>query len=80
MDLSSDHRFDDAWTYGQPERLRDEIRAAKRIANPGCYATGMQLGLAPVVELAIAPPQVFGVSGYSGAGTKPSPKNDTFGR
>ncbi|MFW5966479.1 MAG: N-acetyl-gamma-glutamyl-phosphate reductase [Persicimonas sp.] len=77
IDLSSDHRFDDAWTYGQPERFRDEIREARRIANPGCYATGIQLGLAPLVELAVAPPQVFGVSGYSGAGTKPSPKNDT---
>ncbi len=76
IDLSADHRFDDAWTYGQPERFRDTIKSAKRIANPGCYATGMQLGLEPVIDWAIAPPQVFGVSGYSGAGTKPSPKND----
>lgn len=77
VDLSSDHRFDDGWTYGQTERFRDRIREATRISNPGCYATGMQLGLAPVVDWAIAPPQVFGVSGYSGAGTTPSPKNDT---
>ena len=76
IDISSDHRFDDDWTYGQTERFRDRIREATRIANPGCYATGMQLGLAPVVDHAIAPPQVFGVSGYSGAGTSPSPKND----
>ena len=76
IDLSSDHRFDDTWIYGQPERFRDQIRAAKRIANPGCYATGMQLGLAPVADWAIASPQVFGVSGYSGAGSTPSPKND----
>jgi N-acetyl-gamma-glutamyl-phosphate reductase len=76
VDLSADHRFDDNWTYGQPERFRQAIADATRIANPGCYATGMQLGLAPVVDFAIAPPQVFGVSGYSGAGTTPSAKND----
>lgn len=78
VDLSADHRFDDAWVYGQPERLRDRIRGATRIANPGCYATAMQLALAPMVPLLAkgAPPSVFGVSGYSGAGTTPSPKND----
>ncbi len=78
IDLSADHRFDDAWIYGQPERLRDELRGANRIANPGCYATAMQLALAPLVPLLApgAPPSVFGVSGYSGAGTTPSPKND----
>lgn len=76
VDLSADHRFDDAWTYGQPERLRERLRGARRIANPGCYATAMQLALAPLVPLLDGPPSVFGVSGYSGAGTKPSPKND----
>lgn len=78
VDLSADHRFDDAWVYGQPERLRDRLRSATRIANPGCYATAMQLALAPLVPLLAkdAPPSVFGVSGYSGAGTTPSPKND----
>jgi N-acetyl-gamma-glutamyl-phosphate reductase common form len=78
VDLSADHRFDDGWVYGQPERLRDRIRGATRIANPGCYATAMQLALAPLVPLldAAGPPSVFGVSGYSGAGTTPSPKND----
>ncbi|KAJ2048884.1 hypothetical protein GGH13_008995, partial [Coemansia sp. S155-1] len=51
---------------------------AGRIANPGCYATGSQLGLAPLLPYMDATrlPSVFGVSGYSGAGTKPSPKND----
>ena len=76
VDLSADHRFDDAWVYGQPERLRDRIRGARRISNPGCYATAMQLALAPLVPLLEGPAAVFGVSGYSGAGTKPSPKND----
>lgn len=77
VDLSADHRFDDAWVYGQPERLRERIRGARRISNPGCYATATQLALAPLVPLLDdCPPSVFGVSGYSGAGTTPSPKND----
>lgn len=76
VDLSSDHRLDPAWTYGQPERMRARVNGAKRIANPGCYATAMQLALAPLVPLLEGPASVFGVSGYSGAGTTPSPKND----
>lgn len=85
VDLGADHRFEsffaahrepDAWVYGQPERLRATLRGARRIANPGCYATATQLALAPFVELLDGPPSVFGVSGYSGAGTTPSPKND----
>ncbi|RAL22886.1 N-acetyl-gamma-glutamyl-phosphate reductase [Lujinxingia litoralis] len=76
IDLSADHRFDAAWTYGQPERNREAIARATRIANPGCYATGMQLALLPFLDLLANMPHVFGVSGYSGAGTTPSPKND----
>ncbi|HSO38683.1 MAG TPA: N-acetyl-gamma-glutamyl-phosphate reductase [Labilithrix sp.] len=76
VDLSADHRFDAAWVYGQPERKRAAIAGARRIANPGCYATAMQLALAPLVPLLEGPANVFGVSGYSGAGTTPSPKND----
>jgi N-acetyl-gamma-glutamyl-phosphate reductase len=76
VDLSADHRFDAAWVYGQPERKRAALAHARRIANPGCYATAMQLALAPLVPLLEGPANVFGVSGYSGAGTTPSPKND----
>src|SRR6185369_2282576 len=76
VDLSADHRFDDGWAYGQPDRRREQIRGARRIANPGCYATAAQLALAPLILLLDGPPTVFGVSGYSGAGTTPSPKND----
>ncbi|MBA2660809.1 MAG: N-acetyl-gamma-glutamyl-phosphate reductase [Bradymonadaceae bacterium] len=76
VDLSGDHRFDPNWKYGLPERFRDELRGARRIANPGCYATAMQLALLPIIDLLADAPHVFGVSGYSGAGTKPSPKND----
>ena len=76
IDLSADHRFDDAWTYGLPERNRERIKRARQIANPGCYATGAQLGLLPVLDQLRGTPVVFGVSGYSGAGKTPSPKND----
>lgn len=75
VDLSADHRFDD-WVYGLPERHRDRIASARRIANPGCYATGAQLGLAPFLDVIDGVPHVFGVSGYSGAGTAKSDKND----
>jgi N-acetyl-gamma-glutamyl-phosphate reductase len=76
VDLSADYRFDPSWAYGQPERFSDLISGATRIANPGCYATGAQLALAPVLENLAATPAVFGVSGYSGAGKTPSRKND----
>jgi len=76
VDLSADFRFDDAWVYGQPELNRAALAGATRISNPGCYATAMQLALAPVLDLLDGPAQCFGVSGYSGAGTTPSDKND----
>ncbi|KAL2393307.1 Protein arg-6, mitochondrial [Exophiala dermatitidis] len=77
IDLSADYRFDPAWTYGLPELVdRAAIAKATRISNPGCYATAAQLGIAPLVPYLGGQPTVFGVSGYSGAGTKPSPKND----
>lgn len=75
VDLGADHRFDPDWIYGQPERQRAAIRGARRIANPGCYATAMQLALWPLVA-DLVEAHVFGVSGYSGAGTTPSEKND----
>jgi len=77
IDLSADYRFDSGWTYGLPELVpRANIARATRIANPGCYATAAQIGIAPMVPYLAGQPVVFGVSGYSGAGTKPSPKND----
>lgn len=77
VDLSADYRFDNKWTYGLPELVnRSDIAKATRIANPGCYATAAQLGIAPLVPFLGGQPTIFGVSGYSGAGTKPSPKND----
>ena len=76
IDLSADHRFDGEWHYGLPELWRDERQGRHKVSNPGCYATAMQLALAPLRELIVEPPHCFGVSGYSGAGTRPSPKND----
>ncbi len=76
LDLSADYRFDPSWTYGLPERFREQISAAKLISNPGCYATGSQLGLLPIKEHLIEAPAIFGVSGFSGAGKTPSRKND----
>jgi N-acetyl-gamma-glutamyl-phosphate reductase len=76
VDISADHRFDDDWVYGLPELFREKVKGARRIANPGCYATALQLAIAPFVDDLGADPSVFGVSGYSGAGTTPSPRND----
>jgi N-acetyl-gamma-glutamyl-phosphate reductase/acetylglutamate kinase len=77
VDLSADYRFDKDWTYGLPELIpRSAIAKAARISNPGCYATAAQIGIAPLLPYLGGQPTIFGVSGYSGAGTKPSPKND----
>lgn len=76
IDLSADYRFDDGWYYGLPELTRASYDGQRRISNPGCYATAMQLAVAPMVDALAGPVQCFGVSGYSGAGTSPSDKND----
>ncbi|DBA02517.1 TPA: hypothetical protein N0F65_010989 [Lagenidium giganteum] len=88
IDLSADQRFKDSWVYGLPETPgnRDQLRKATHIANPGCYATGAQLGLLPLLggKPTVSgsllderiPPHVFGVSGYSGAGTGISNANN----
>ncbi len=76
VDLSADHRFDDDWAYGLPELHRRNLAGRRRIANPGCYATALQLGVAPMLPFLAGTPVAFGVSGYSGAGTTPGPRND----
>ena len=85
IDLSADYRFENEtntrWIYSIPELDYKSLQQAKgsplvKISNPGCYATAMQLALAPIVQLLSAPAHCFGVSGYSGAGTNPSPSND----
>ncbi|GAB6196399.1 N-acetyl-gamma-glutamyl-phosphate reductase [Lysobacter xanthus] len=74
VDLSADCRFDADWHYGLPELAASA--PSRRISNPGCYATAMQLAVAPMLDRLEGPLQCFGVSGYSGAGTTPSPRND----
>ncbi|GGA36928.1 N-acetyl-gamma-glutamyl-phosphate reductase [Dyella nitratireducens] len=76
VDLSADYRFDNSWYYGLPELTRNKWRGEKRISNPGCYATAIQLSVAPLKDMLAAPPVCFGVSGYSGAGATPSDKNN----
>ncbi|NUS60903.1 MAG: N-acetyl-gamma-glutamyl-phosphate reductase [Lysobacter sp.] len=76
LDLSADFRFDPSWYYGLPELTRARHAGQRRISNPGCYATAMQLAIAPMLEFLDGPVQCFGVSGYSGAGTTASDKND----
>lgn len=76
VDLSADHRFDSSWYYGLPELTRSKWQGERRISNPGCYATAIELTVAPLKDVLAAPPVCFGVSGYSGAGTTPSDRND----
>ena len=76
IDISADMRFEQSWAYGLPELNREAIKGARRIANPGCYASAAQLAIAPLAKLLAAPPVIFGVSGYSGAGATPGPRND----
>lgn len=64
-------------TYGLPELVqRSKIAQSRRISNPGCYATGAQIGLAGALDLIEGLPVIFGCSGYSGAGSKPNARNN----
>lgn len=76
VDLSADYRVDSSWVYGLPEINRLAIRGARRIANPGCYATAAALTLWPYRTALAEDPVVFGISGFSGAGSTPNPRND----
>lgn len=54
IDLSQDYRLNESsagkWVYGLPELNRDKIKQASNIANPGCFATCIQLGLLPLAS------------------------------
>lgn len=77
LDLSADYRFDDDWVYGLPEHDDSgSLVGARRISNPGCFATALQLAVRPIRDRIDGSAHCFGVSGYSGAGTTPSEKND----
>ena len=75
IDASTAHRINSDWAYGLPELSqahRDAIAASKRVANPGCYATGFLVSAFPLVKEGVAPADYpftcHGLSGYSGAG------------
>jgi N-acetyl-gamma-glutamyl-phosphate reductase len=75
VDASTAHRTDPDWTYGFAEMAEgqaDAIRAARRVANPGCYATGAIALLRPLVDCELIPSDfpvtINAVSGYSGGG------------
>lgn len=77
IDTSTAHRTEEGWAYGFAELSgahRDAIRDGKRIAVPGCYATGFISLVYPMITKGILPADypvsAFGLSGYSGAGKK----------
>ncbi len=75
IDASTAHRTTAGWVYGFPELGRDQreaIRTAKRVANPGCHATGFISIAYPLVKMGILPEgaalSCFSLTGYSGGG------------
>jgi N-acetyl-gamma-glutamyl-phosphate reductase len=77
IDASTAFRCDDSWAYGFPElepSQRERIRRSKRVAVPGCYATGFTAAVHPLVTSGVIggdyPLAVSAVSGYTGGGKK----------
>ena len=77
IDASTAHRTNEAWVYGLPEldkTQRQKIKTSKRVCVPGCYATGFNLAVFPLVNEGILPKDYpvtcQAISGYSGAGKK----------
>lgn len=77
LDTSTAHRTESGWTYGFPEwkkGQREAIAGSKRIAVPGCYATGFISIASPLIQAGLLPDSypvsAFAISGYSGAGKK----------
>ena len=77
IDASTAHRTNPMWAYGFPEldkSFLDKIKTSKRIANPGCYASGFMSIAYPLVHMGICannyPFAANAISGYSGAGKK----------
>ena len=77
IDASTAHRTLAGWAYGLPELAPDQrskLRAAKRIANPGCHASAFILLLRPLVDAGLVPASALlsatSISGYSGGGKK----------
>ena len=77
IDLSHDFRLKrkgNSFVYGLPELNREEIKSAKYIANPGCFATGIQLALLPLAASGLLKDEVHiqAITGSTGAGQKPT--------
>ena len=76
IDCSTAPRTAQNWVYGFPELhgQREKIKTARRVANPGCYATGFLSLMRPLVEMGALEPNAFvtchALSGYTGAGKK----------
>ena len=76
IDTSTAHRTAEGWTYGMPELtgLREQLKTATRIANPGCHASGFIALVRPLVESGIIKRErvlsCFSLTGYSGGGKK----------
>ena len=76
IDTSTAHRVADGWDYGFPELegQRDKLIKSKRIANPGCHASGFISLVAPLVQKGIVSPDAklsaFSLTGFSGGGKK----------
>lgn len=77
IDASTAHRTNPNWTYGFPElssQRRHEVSVCKRLANPGCHATGFISIVAPLVKGNVAPANypfvAHSLTGYSGGGKK----------
>ena len=78
IDLRNDYRWKaDAgeFVYGAPELNREQIKRCRCVANPGCFATSINLALLPLADAGILPEEVTvtGITGSTGAGQKPTP-------
>ena len=75
VDLAQDYRDEsEGYVYGLPEWQRDRIRTAAKVANPGCFATAIQLALLPLAAAGLLQDTVHltAITGSTGAGVKPS--------
>ena len=72
IDLSADFRLDPAWVYGLVDWKPERMNGARRIANPGCFATALQLALLPLAAWKPAFVAVTAATGSSGSGAAPA--------
>lgn len=75
IDLSQDFRDEsNGFVYGLPEVNRERIKKANKLANPGCFATAIQLGILPLAAKGLIRNDIHtnGITGSTGAGVKPS--------